>query len=283
MRHSTLQVKRARFVWMAFATLMLATLACGFEGGAFGSTPVPVDTLPPGAQGRSPGETPAPAAEPLELPESILITAPLPGQGVRGPIHIEGMSDPAFEQQLYVLVRDAQGTVIGTGHPLIEAPAGQRGKFSADVALPGYLPQQPGRVVVYAISPRDGGIVHSTSVGVQLNGTAQPSVTAIDPSAVEAITIAEPQPGAQVHGTVKVSAWTMLVPDIVVEVRDANNETVGRLTLKLDQTKGLPAPVMVDVPIDVTSAQPGRVLVSAPHPGDGQPEHLSSVEVNLNP
>jgi len=142
---------------------------------------------------------------------------------------------------------------------------------------------QPGRVVVYALSPRDGGPVHLASVDVQLNGEAE-SVGAAPPlDQREAIVIVEPAPGALLSGRVQVLAQTMLVSDLVVEVRGANNETLGRQTRTLENVEGLPAPFVVDVPFSVDRAGPGRVVVYALHPRDGQTLHLSSLEVNLQP
>jgi len=285
---------------MAVAGLLLATLACGFQGGAFGSTPLPPTgnqvLVPMVSNGGAPqssatpetaliGVTPSAAAAAPEsggAAESILITVPSGGQGLRGSLHIEGLADPAFEQQLYVLVRDAKGTVIATARPTLQTQAGHRGKFSADVPLPASLPSQAGRVIVYAISPRDSGLTHVASVEVQLNGDAQPAAP-IDPNTPEGITIAFPNPGAQVKGVVKVAAATLLGPKVIVEVRDANDQTVGRVEQQVDQIAGQPAQVLVEVPIRVSAAQPGRVLVYALNPRDGQTEHLSSVEVNLVP
>lgn len=309
MRHSTVSSHRSWLALIAVVVLLVATLACGFEGGAFSSTPIPpagnqvlVPMVGSGGAPQSPAAAPEPtligvtpsaavaAPESGGTAESILITAPSTGQGLRGSLHIEGLADPAFEQQLYVLVRDAKGTVIATARPAIQTQAGQRGKFNADVPLPASLPPQAGRVIVYAISPRDSGLTHVASVEVQLNGDAQPAAP-IDPNTPEGIMIAFPNSGAQVKSAVKVVAATIpqkmgtswLGPKVIVEVRDANDKTVGRVEQPVDQITGQPAQVLVEVPIQVSAAQPGRVLVYALNPRDGQTEHLSSVEVNLMP
>ena len=301
MRHSTVSSQRT---WLAVAVLLLTTLACGFQGGAFGPVPTPRAVnqilVPMVGGGGAPqssstsepaliGVTPmaavtAPGAVPESggMADSILIAAPSAGQGVRGAFHVEGLADSALGQQLYLLVRDAQGTVIAAGRPANQAQAGQRGKFSAEVPLPADLSPQTGRVIVYAISPRDSGITHLSSVEVQLNGDGQPAAP-IDPATPEGITIAFPSPGAEVQGVVKVAAATLLGPKVIVEVRDANDKTVGRVEQAVEQIAGQPAQVLVEVPIQVSAAQPGRVLVYTLNPRDGQTEHLSSVEVNLVP
>jgi hypothetical protein len=301
MRHSTVSSQRSRFVLIVVVGLLLATLACGFQGGAFGSTPTPpasnqilVPMVGSGAAAQSPATASEPAligVTPLavsaapasgETADSILIAAPSAGQSLRGSFHVEGLADPALEQQLYVLVRDARGSVIAAGRPSVQSQAGQRGKFSAEVPLPADLSPQVGRVIVYAISPRDSGITHLSSVDVQLNGDGQPAAP-IDPATPEGITITFPNPGAEVKGAVKVAAATMLGPKVIVEVRDANDKTVGRVEQPVEQIAGQPAQVLVEVPIQVSAAQPGRVLVYTLNPRDGQTEHLNSVEVNLVP
>lgn len=287
MQHLTVSSQR---LWLAVAGLLLATLACGFQGGAFGPVPTPRATnqisvpmvsggAPQGPAGVEPALTSvAPAApESGGSAEGILITAPVAGQGLHGAFHVEGLAGPDFEPQLYLLVRDAQGTVIAAGRPSIQSV-----KFTAEVPLPADLSAQTGRVIVYAISPRDSGLTHLAAVEVQLNGDGQ-STAPIDPATPEGITIAFPSPGAEVKGVVKVAASTMLGSKVIVEVRDAKDKTVGRVEQSVEQVAGQPAQVLAEVPIQVSAAQPGRVLVYTLNPRDGQYEHLSSVEVNLVP
>ena len=47
----------------------------------------------------------------------------------------------------------------------------------------------------------------------------------------------------------------------VIEVIDASHQTVGRVEQTVDQEAGGPAQVMAEVPIHVSAAGPGRVLV----------------------
>jgi hypothetical protein len=75
----------------------------------------------------------------------------------------------------------------------------------------------------------------------------------------------------------------MLGPKIVIEVLDASNQTVGRVEQTIEQTAGTPTQILAEVPIKVSAAGPGRVLVYAVSARDGATEHLSSVEVNLLP
>ena len=284
MRHSFVTIHRSWFMLLVLAAVALATLACGFEGGAFGSTPTPSSAGGVSALAASGSAPPVAALDMTQGPvEAILITAPQPGQGASGSLQVEGLSDPALARQFNVLVRDAQGTVIAAGRPVVQDRAGQRSAFSVNLFLPPDVPRQTGQAQVYAISPGNNGVTHLASVEVGLGGGGQAAAVPIDPQAREGITIAFPSPGAEVKGVVKVAAATMLGPRIVVEVRDANDKTVGRVEQAVEQTAGQPAQVLAEVPIQVSAAGPGRVLVYAVNPRDGQTEHLSSVEVNLVP
>ena len=115
-----------------------------------------------------------------------------------------------------------------------------------------------------------------------MNGDGQAAVP-IDPQTPEAIAIIFPSPNADVKGAVRVAAALMLGPRIVIEVQDANNQTVGRVEQNVEQAAGSPVQVMVEVPIQVSTAGPGRVLVYAVNARNGATEHLNSVEVNLAP
>jgi hypothetical protein len=283
MRHSIVSIHRSWLILLALAVIALTTLACGFEGGAFGSTP----TSSPGNRVMVPAMSNAPSGATSDLTqgpvEAILITAPQPGQGARGALRIEGLSDPVLAQQLNVVLRDAKGTVIATARPTAQAPAGQRSAFSAEVSVPPNVPRQTGRVQVYAVSPGNNSVTHLAAVEVALNDEGQATTVPIDPQTPEAIAMIFPSPNAEVKGVVKVAAATMLGPKIVVEVIDANNQTVGRVEQTVEQNTGTPTQILAEVPIKVTAAGPGRVLVYAVNPRDGATEHLSSVEVKLSP
>ncbi|MBE2241005.1 MAG: hypothetical protein IAE81_24680 [Caldilineaceae bacterium] len=284
MWHSFVSTQRSWLVWLALAAMLLTTLACGFEGGAFGSTPTPVtnQVVLPNVGGAPSG--PAAVPDLAQAPvEGILITLPQPGQGARGTLRIEGLSDPVLASQLNVVVRDAAGTVIGAARPTTQAPADQRSAFAAEVAIPAEVAQQAGRVQVYAVSSGNNAVTHLTSVEVELNSDKQIKAAPIDPQTPEAIAMIFPSPNAEVKGVARVAAATMVGPKIVIEVVDANNQSVGRVEQTVDLQAGSPAQIMAEVPITVATAGPGRVLVYAVSARDGATEHLSSVEVNLVP
>lgn len=296
MRHTTRTVAPSRWFIPGLMIALMTTLGCGFVGGAFSTPPAseqPISGPPrvpivfavatPTAVSPEAAATRAAAAQPIGPLETIVITAPLMNQGVRSGFVVAGVADPAFEQRLSILVRDQTGRVIGSAAVQIQAPIGQRGPFEATVLLPLKLPPQPGRVIVYAISARDGGPVNLSSVDVQLNSDAPSNVAAPDPNQREAIVITSPQPGAMLRGSVHVVAETMYIDNLVIEVRGPNNETLGRVMRTLENAEGLPAPLIVDVPFRIYSDPPGRIVIYNLHPRDGKTIHLSSVEVNLQP
>jgi hypothetical protein len=290
MRHITGPLVHSRWLFLGWMVMALSTLACGFVGGAFGAAPsaTPTGELPkvPIAFDVATPTAAAPAAAAPQLIgplETIVITSPLNNQGVRSGFLVAGIADPVFEQRLSILVRDQTGRVIGSAVASIQAPIGQRGPYSATVQLPFKVPTQPGRVVVYALSARDGGLVHLSSLDVQLESDAPSNVAAPNPDQREAIVITAPQPGATLRGSVHVVAETMYTDNLVVEVRGVHDQTLGRIMPALTNVTALPAALVVDVPFRVYSDPPGRVVIYNLDPRDGKTIHLSSVEVNLQP
>ncbi|MFN8597416.1 MAG: Gmad2 immunoglobulin-like domain-containing protein [Anaerolineae bacterium] len=284
---------------VAMVLMAMGTLACGFVGGAFSPNAVATPTVTIQAEPLTlDGATATPAvtqtspetANTVTTPvvsgpiESLAITAPLPNQGVRGSIRVEGVSDATFEQQLGILVRDRGGKVVGSATAKINSPIGQRGPFSAEVSIPAYLPTQSGRIIVYAIAPRDGGLTHLASIEVQLNSDQPANIAALNPNRDEAIVITEPAPNATVKGLVKVSGMADPTSDqhLIVEVRGPHAETLGRATATIGVANQRGS-FSVDVPFRVNADPPGRIVVYSIHPRDGLTVHLNSVEVNLQP
>ncbi len=112
--------------------------------------------------------------------ESISIESPLPNMEISGGfITITGMSDYYFESQLVMVLcggGDGGGAadplcgeahnVLGGGVAMINSPdMGQPGPFSGTLTWSVSGPT-PGRIIVYATSPRDGGLVHVASIPV---------------------------------------------------------------------------------------------------------------------
>lgn len=130
--------------------------------------------------------TPTPCAPCPVCPEceeeAILITSPKPGEVISSSVQVAGISDPTFEQHLAIQVIGGDGSVIGQGAATIAADWGQRGPFEAQIAFTPPASEEPGRIIVFDTSPRDGGLVHLSSVGVNLAGTSEiPAVETLQP------------------------------------------------------------------------------------------------------
>jgi hypothetical protein len=102
--------------------------------------------------------------------ERIRITSPASLAMVSSPVTVSGAGQAAQHNQLGVRVRDENGTEIGIGSVSITASLGQRGPFTGSVSytLPAGAPSQPGRIEVFDTSPRDGNLIHLSSVEVTL-------------------------------------------------------------------------------------------------------------------
>jgi hypothetical protein len=115
-------------------------------------------------------------------PESLIINSPAPNAAVSGGIiHIEGFTQYVFENQLAVILCGEGGSgdaepVCGTtdnvleiGSATVNSPdVGQPGPYSGDLPYGISAPIQA-RLVIYSTSPRDGGILHLTTVNIQLS------------------------------------------------------------------------------------------------------------------
>lgn len=102
-------------------------------------------------------------------PESINIHEPQAGAALSGGVvQVSGVGRASFEGTLVVEIVNADGETVGQQPLIVEAPAmGEPGPFSAEVSYQ-VESAQPGRVLVYDPSPAFGGMVHLSSVEVQL-------------------------------------------------------------------------------------------------------------------
>jgi len=113
--------------------------------------------------------------------ETHIILGPAPSVQVSGgKLHVSGFSDYVFESQLSLALCGAgaggapdpvcgtAGNVLASGTATLSSPdIGQPGPFAGDltyhVSAPG-----PARLAVYSRSARDGGLLHLTTVAIQL-------------------------------------------------------------------------------------------------------------------
>lgn len=120
--------------------------------------------------GATPTPTPVPTAMPSEPVEEITIIQPALGMTITSPVIITGVGR-GFEQNLGVRILDASGFEIGSGNAMISGELGQRGPYTGVVTFTMPANAQPGRIQVFAASPRDGAFEHLNSVSVQLPGS----------------------------------------------------------------------------------------------------------------
>ena len=135
------------------------------------SIPPIATSVPPAPTCAPPKVCPACPTCPTCQEEAIVITSPTGGETVSSPVLVTGISNPTFEQHLAIQVIGADGTVIGEGAATISADWGQRGNFEAEVAFAPPPSDEPGRIIVFDVSARDGGLVHLSSVEVTLAGS----------------------------------------------------------------------------------------------------------------
>ncbi len=99
--------------------------------------------------------------------EQIIIHTPTSGGTVSSPVSVTGFGRATQHNQLFVEVRDASNTVIGSGPAPVTGPLGQPGPFSASITFSPTSPGSPGHIQVYDSSPATGAITHLASVLVR--------------------------------------------------------------------------------------------------------------------
>ena len=217
--------------------------------------------------------------------EAILILEPGPGSRLTSPVHITGEADSVFEQTLGVRIIQDDGTILAVGPVFIEAELGQRGTFSVDVPIE--IGEESQAVVqVFEASPRDGDITHLASVGVILADSGPEQISLNEPHG-EQIRIDLPEIGSKVRGgMVHVEGYAVasFEQHLLVEVLDMDGNVLGSLPATVQsQEMGVPGTFSVDVPYQISSAGPGRIVVRDPSPAFEVDLHVASVEVNLEP
>ncbi len=226
-------------------------------------------------------------------PESLLLLEPGPGSTLSSTVHVAGQADPTFEQNLVILITDAEGKFLST----IAAESGQRGTFAADVPVT-VLTTQPGRITVYARSPRDGGLTHLASVEVTLTANGPASIAPPHPHS-ESIALFEPTFRATLSGgVVRVMGYADWVFENQLSVVlcgagglgapeafcGTTDNVLGSGTVFVNSPDlNLPGTFSGEVAYSVTQETRGRIVVYSASPRDGKVTHLTSVEVVLLP
>ena len=195
------------------------------------------------------------------------------------------MADPTFEQSLAVTILLADGTSIATTSTQIAADVGQRGSFS--VAVPfSVAAEQQGFIQVYAISAKDGGVTHLSSVGVTFLPGGTASIIQV-PEKPEQILLLAPQNGAAISGgTVHVEGFGLasFEQTLVIDVLDETGSVIATTPVTVAAPDlGQPGPFSADIPYSLSAPTAGRIQVRDISPAFGGNTHLTSVEVNLQP
>ncbi len=104
-------------------------------------------------------------------PAPIVITSPGEGRSgvshVVSPVTITGEAEFPFEGTLSITLAGEDGSVITQSTTQVDGEYGGRGSFTTDVDF-SIDHDQPGRISVYTVSMRDGGLIYLTSVPVML-------------------------------------------------------------------------------------------------------------------
>lgn len=287
------------------STLALASLFCSLN--FFGSgneeeinsqpdvTAVPTivlvnPTLPPIAN----TDTPEFAILPKE---KIEIKLPGNSSTVSSPLKIEGFAEPTFEQNLVVELSDISGSSLVIEPTTIQSILGSAGPFelTLDFIIPNDL---SGRISVYDISARDGGLIHLASINVKMSVSGIEEIT--DSSRVdETISIFTPEQSDEIDGGV------LVIEGFSEYFFEANlgvmlcGAGAGGAFHKICGTEenvladsfatiyasdiGIPGPFSTAIIYSVTELTPARISVYAISPMDGRIIHLNSKEITLLP
>lgn len=250
-------------------------------GTASSSATAPATAGPAATAPLPPTETPAAGPE-----ETIMILEPGPGSRAVSPLHVAGWSDPTFEQALSVRLLSFDGDEIGPQVPVqILADVGQRGPFSVEIPF-AVSEERNALLQVLSYSPRDGGVTHLSSVGVTLLPGGAASLVA-RPAYPEQIDVLQPGPGSTVSGGVlhvEGVAVASFEGTLVVELYDEAGGLLASEPLIVDAPDmGLPGTFSINLAYSLVSAGPGRVVVLDPSPAFDGVNHLSSVDVQLEP
>jgi hypothetical protein len=222
-----------------------------------------------------------------ELPEeeAILILEPGPGSRLTSPLHLSGIADPTFEQNLGIQIILVDGTVLTETFTTIQADVGERGPFSVDVPFD-IAGEQQASIQVFSTSARDGGLTHLSSVFVTL---ADSGPVIINPAldSTERIIIHEPGLSEVISGgVVHVEGFGLasFEQHLFIEVMNEAGMVIGSAPVTVNSPDpGVPGLFSADIPYTLTTAGPGRIVVHDPSPAFPGDVHLTSVEINLEP
>jgi hypothetical protein len=261
------------------------------------STAIPTKALT-GVPTRLPTPTPTATKSSMpQAPDAILILSPGLNSSIISPVKISGEADSTFEQNLIAKVTGENGLSIGMKSTTIQVELGKRGPFSVEIPFK-VTHDQLGRVAVWSSSPKDGGLVHFSSIEVSLKSSGTAKFLSSQPM-VEPLVITSPAPAAAFGGgKLHLEGWSAPVFENTLSVvlcgeggsgkADPFCGTVDNVLARISTIIkapdiGQPSPFSLDITYKVTKPINGRVAVYFTSPRDGGLLHLSSVPVQLKP
>ncbi|MCW5877744.1 MAG: hypothetical protein KIS80_02610 [Anaerolineales bacterium] len=245
-----------------------------------------------------------PPVEPSAVPtgpesalEAILLALPGAGSRLTSPVSVQGQSRPTFEQNLVIAIYGQEGEELALQPTTIQAPMGEPGGFSAEIAFV-VTSEQPGRISVFETSALDGGIVHLSSAEVTLLPGGEAQVIPAE-FHFEVINITAPAALAQVSGgQIEVSGFSDYFFESNLGLalcgpggEGAPHELCGTednvlaLSFATIQSPdiGQPGPFSGQLSYTVSEPGPARIVVYAQSARDGGLLHLSSIPITLAP
>lgn len=255
-------------------------------------------TLPLATATNVPAATPTISNLPTE-PVKIVIQAPGKNSKITSPITLSGESDPTFEQGLGIQITGEDGAIVAEGHAIISAEIGTRGPFDASLTF-SVAHDQPGRLAVFDVSARDGGLLFLTSIPVTLlaGGSGAEILPAEAPQ--NFFRIDQPTAFGEVSGgVVHVEGLsgpafenTILVAlcgeggtsGDIEPICGMQDNTLFKTPVQiLAPDAGQPGTFSVDLPYSVSQDTFARVAVYTLSPMDGGVIELNSIELILKP
>jgi hypothetical protein len=237
-----------------------------------------------------------------DTPAPIVLLAP--GESANGvsrvvsPVTISGEADFPFEGTLSLTITGEDGRVLTQTTTQVDGEYGGRGPFTAEVSF-SIDHNQPGRVSVYSVSMRDGGLLYLTSVPVMLLISSSNSIEPAG-SSVAPVNFISPLPAETIsggtlviHGTADQAFENTLNIAICGPGGVGEADVVcGSVDNILESGTSLQAePSGIDGQLSFSylfhfflpSETPARVAVYSISPRDGGIEWLVSVEISLRP
>lgn len=101
-----------------------------------------------------------------DMTPAILVESPAPGEHVTSPLRVQGTAN-TFEAAFFVRVLASDGTVLSEQPKMATSGTGTRGTFDAMISFTTSKPD-PGTLVVFESSARDGSEVHVVKIPVML-------------------------------------------------------------------------------------------------------------------